>query len=131
VSRQRSVFNPIHVLSLLVCLLLVFGVTQRRRRQVHIPVMLSAIIIDLGIVAYIELTAGAVESAERKMGALMIIHIAISVGVLVLYGIHLVTGIRMAMGAKLSRLHGRIMLPTVGLRLLNFVTSIMVMGIHP
>lgn len=121
--------NPIHGLSLLVCIMLVVGVIWRRKRNVHIPLMLGAIVIDLGMVLYIEFSRGAVEQAQSKMGTLMKVHIAISIGVLVLYGIHVCTGILMARGGKVGGIHGKIMLPTVGLRILNLITSVMVMGI--
>ncbi|MGB0714635.1 MAG: hypothetical protein ACPGXK_02080 [Phycisphaerae bacterium] len=120
--------NPIHGFSLLVCILLVVGVVMRRVRTVHIPLMVSAIAIDLAMVLYIEFSRGAVKSAQAKLGTLMIVHIAISIGVLVLYGIHVYTGIRMSRGAKVGGIHGKIMIPTVGLRILNLITSIMVMA---
>ncbi|MHC5108592.1 MAG: hypothetical protein ACYTHJ_01790 [Planctomycetota bacterium] len=128
-SNLLNDFNPIHFLSLFVCGLLVFGVWQRRKRHIHIPAMLSAILIDLGMVLYIEISRGAVKSAQAKLGTLMIVHIIISVSVLVLYGVHVWTGIKMARGGINRGLHGRIMPFTVGLRILNFLTSIMVMGI--
>jgi len=121
-------FDPIHIISIVVCVLLIVGVLNRRRKSVHIPLMATAIGIDLAMVLYIELTRGAVKAAEERMGLLMIVHIIISVGVLVLYGIHVWTGIKKARGGK-SATHGRIMYATVSLRILNLITSIMVMGI--
>ena len=118
--------HPIHYLSLIVCILLVVGVMNRRRKRIHIPIMLSAIVIDLGMVLYIELTRGAVKQAAAKMGPLMIVHIIISCGVLVLYGMQVWTGIRKARGAT-SGVHRRVMIPLISLRILNFLTSIMVM----
>jgi len=121
-------FESIHIISILVCILLVVGVLNRRRKTIHIPLMVTAIGIDLAMVLYIELTRGAVKAAEERMGLLMIVHIIISVGVLVLYGIHVWTGIKKARGGS-SPTHGRIMYATVALRFLNLITSIMVMGI--
>lgn len=123
-------FHPIHGLSLLVCVLLVVGVIYRRRRSVHVPMMLTAIALDLGMVLYIELSRGAVQSAQSKMGPLMIVHIVMSVIVLVLYGIHVYTGISKLRGG-IRPLHGLVMPATLLLRIGNFVTSIMVMGIGP
>mgnify|MGYP007037809600 CR=1 FL=1 len=121
-------FHAIHGVSLVVCILLVVGVLYRRRRRVHVPLMITAIALDLAMVLYIELSRGAVQSAQSKMGTLMIVHIAISVLVLVLYGIHVYTGIRMLRGGT-RRTHALIMPATLALRIGNFVTSIMVMGI--
>ncbi|MFQ5462309.1 MAG: hypothetical protein ACE5E5_06740 [Phycisphaerae bacterium] len=121
-------FDPIHIISIVVCVLLIVGVLNRRRKSVHIPLMATAIAIDLAMVLYIELTRGAVHAARERMGLLMIVHIIISVGVLVLYGIHVWTGIKKARGGS-SPTHGRIMYATITLRILNLITSIMVMGI--
>jgi len=125
---DSTMFEPIHLISILVCVLLIVGVLNRRRKTVHIPLMATAIGIDLAMVLYIELTRGAVQAAEERMGLLMIVHIAISVAVLVLYGIHIWTGIKKARGHS-GPTHGRIMYATVSLRVLNLITSIMVMGI--
>lgn len=122
-------FNPIHYLSLIVCILLVVGAMNRRRKRIHIPIMLSAIVIDLGMVLYIELTRGAVKQASAKMGPLMIVHIVISCGVLVLYGMQIWTGIRKALGVS-TGLHRRVMIPLISLRILNFLTSVMVMDLN-
>ena len=122
-------FNTIHIIAGLVCVLLVAGVICRRNKRVHIPLMLSAILIDLGIVVWIEFFGkGAFKQAEVKMGSLMITHIVISVVVLILYGVQIWSGIKKARGG-VSEIHRKMMIPTVGLRILNYVTSIMVMGI--
>lgn len=125
---DELLFHPIHYVSLLVCILLIVGVRYRTRRRVHIPLMLSAILIDVGMVLYIELSRGAIKSAQAKMGPLMMVHIAISVSVLVLYAIQVYSGIRKFRGGT-SALHRRVMWPTLVLRIGNFVTSIMVMGL--
>ncbi len=87
--------------------------------------MLSALIIDLSIVAIIEFTRGAVASAKAKIGPLMAVHIAISVTVLILYGIQIWTGIQNARGFR-SRWHGTTGATFVCFRLGNLITSFMV-----
>jgi hypothetical protein len=119
-------FSWLHAASVLVCVLLILGVLARRRRRAHIPLMLGAILIDLTIVAVIEFDRDAIATAEAKMGPLMIVHIAISVLVLVLYGVQVVTGIKKVRGRS-SPLHGKVMPWLLTLRLGNLVTSFLVM----
>jgi len=112
-------------LSILACTLILVGYSQRRRKRVHIPVMLTALVIDLTIVVCIEVTRDVIASAQAKMGTLMKIHIAISVTVLVLYGVQVWTGIQKARG-RYKPWHGRTGVTFILFRLGNLVTSFMV-----
>lgn len=112
-------------LSVAVFLMLVVGVLCRRKRAVHIPIMLSAILIDLGMVAYIEFTRDAVASARSKMGPLMVVHLIFSFTVLITYGIQVYTGVRKARGG-VSRWHGSVMPWLLAARFGNLVTSFFV-----
>lgn len=113
------------IISAFVCLILVVGVLNRRRRRVHIPLMVSALIIDLSVVAYIEFTRDAVASAQKKMGPLMIVHLAFSISVLILYGVQVYTGIKKARGG-VSRTHGKVMPWFLLARFGNLFTSFFV-----
>jgi len=113
------------VLSILACLLIAVGLTQRRRRRIHIPLMLSAFVIDLGIVVYIEWDRGAIASAKARMGPLMIVHICLSVLVLILYAVQIVTGVRKARGRP-ARRHGTTGLCFCVARFGNLITSFLV-----
>lgn len=75
--------SVLKLISVGVFLMLVVGVLSRRKRAAHIPIMLGAIAIDLGMVAYIEFTRDAVASAKSKMGPLMVVHLIFSFTVLV------------------------------------------------
>ncbi len=112
-------------LSILAFTLLVIGFTQRRRKAVHIPLMLTAFVLDVAIVLYIEITRDAIAAAKAKMGPLMIVHICISVAVLLLYGVQIVTGIQKARGRR-NRWHGFSGTSLLLLRFGNLVTSFMV-----
>jgi uncharacterized membrane protein YozB (DUF420 family) len=116
-----------HVLSAFVFLLLCVGVANRRRRWVHIPLMSSAMAIDLAMVLYIELARGAIQQAQAKMGPLMVVHIIISCLVLVLYGMQVYTGVRKARNRP-SRAHAWVMPWLLTLRFGNLVTSWIVMN---
>lgn len=117
--------TTLKLLSILAFLILVVGVLFRRDRRIHIPLMLTAIIIDLSIVAYIEITRDALAAAKAKMGTLMIVHIALSVSVLILYAVQVVTGIRNVRGGK-SHAHRKTMPWLVAARLGNLITSFLV-----
>jgi len=117
--------TPLKMLSILACILIAVGLTQRRRRSVHIPLMLTAFLIDMGIVAYIEFNRGAIAAAKAKWGALMVVHIIISVLVLVLYVVQIVSGIRKARGSA-AHWHKLTGISFAVLRFGNLVTSFLV-----
>lgn len=118
--------HPLTILSAFVCALLVFGLFFRRRHAIHIPAMLTAFAIDLGIVVYLEVQRGVVESIpKRPITPLLIFHITISVIVLILYSTQVYSGFRRWRGCR-SRWHYYAAYGLLPLRLLNFVTSIMV-----
>jgi len=121
------VLGPLHYISIFVCIMLVVGVLNRRRKRVHIPLMVSAFLIDLGLVLYIELSRGAVAAAQAKMGPLMIVHISLSVATLALYVVQMVTGIQNARGKPPSRTHAKTWRWLLLARFGNLVTSFMVM----
>jgi uncharacterized membrane protein YozB (DUF420 family) len=118
--------HPLTILSAFVCALLVFGVINRRRKSIHVPAMLSAFAIDLGMVVYLEARRGVVESIpHRHITPLLIFHIVISVIVLVLYSTQTITGFKRLRGDR-GRAHRLVPWVLIPLRMLNFVTSIMV-----
>jgi hypothetical protein len=87
--------------------------------------MLLAILTDLGIVIYIEVTRDAIASAKAKMGPLMVVHIFLSCSVLVMYGIQVITGIGNVRGRK-RRLHTRTAPWLLAARFGNLLTSFLV-----
>lgn len=114
-------------ISIFAFLLLLVGYGFRRRRRVHVPLMLSAFCIDMGLVVYIELNRHAIKQALHPPGPLMIVHIAISVAVVVLYFWQIFTGIGKLRGRRCPshRLTGQIFL---FLRFGNLATSFLVGG---
>jgi len=118
--------HPLKLLSALVCLILVIGVLNRRRKRIHIPLMLAAMAIDVGMVLYLEIRRGVVESIPRRpLTPLLLIHITISVLVLILYGVQVVTGFRNAKGRR-SAWHPRTAALLLPLRFTNLITSFMI-----
>ena len=116
----------IRLLSVLVFVLLVCGVLARRRKRMHIPLMIIAMAIDVGLVLYLELTRAVVETVVREpMSVLMYVHILLSVIVLVLYGVQIRTGIANARGRR-SPTHAKTMPWLLLMRLGNLITSFFV-----
>ncbi len=120
------VLSRLKIISIIGCTLLVVGYLKRRNRKIHIPCVLSAFTIDMGLLLYIEIMRHAIEQATHAPGGLLIFHIAISVGVVVLYIGQLVTGIRKKRKGLPSTWHDKAGLPLVILRVGNLVTSFMV-----
>ena len=119
--------NVINSISSGVFVLLIIGVLNRRRVRVHVPIMVSAITIDVGLVLYLELARGVIESIPgREKSPLLMFHIFLSVTVLVLYGIQIVTGIKKARG-KPNATHGKVMIWLLVIRFGNLITSFLVM----
>lgn len=118
-------FTPLRLISIFVCALILVGVMVRKKKKIHIPIMITAFLIDLSLVLYIEITRDAIASAQAKMGPLMIVHICLSVLALSLYIVQFITGIQNARG-KYSAWHRKIPMVFVGSRLGNLVTSFMI-----
>ncbi len=118
-------FSPLKIISIVACTMLVVGYLKRRDRKVHIPLMVSAFTIDMGLLLYIEITRHAIEQASHAPGGLLIFHITISVGVVVLYIGQVVSGIKKRKGIS-SAWHRKAGLPLVILRVGNLITSFMV-----
>lgn len=118
--------NALNILSIVVCVLLLLGYANRRRRVVHITIMVTALVVDLAMVLFLELTRGVIESLPgRTMTPLLAVHILISVVVLVLYTIQVVTGIKKARGGP-GPLHGKMPLWVLLARFGNLITSFLV-----
>ena len=114
------------ILNLLVWLILVAGVLSRKRKGAHIAMMGTALVVDLGVVLYLEVQRGVIESIpQRDITPLLILHICVGVAVLVLYGVQVVTGIRNARGRR-SAWHGKVGPWILLVRLGNLITSFLV-----
>ena len=118
--------NPLHFVSVGVCILLVAGIAFRKSKHTHIPFMLSAFLIDILMVLGLELNRNAIDTARTTDDRLMQTHIAMSVLVMLLYVFQLVTGIKMARGRP-NRFHPKTGYALVLLRIGNLITSFMVM----
>jgi len=113
-----------HAISTLVLLLLAAGFLSRRRRRIHIPIMLAAFGLDLSLVLAIEITRGAIRKATTAPPPLLLFHVLVSVLALVFYGAMYVLGRRVQSGAEQLRpWHRRTALVFGACRATNYVTS--------
>lgn len=129
--------TPLKAISIFVFIILVVGFAYRRRRKVHVPLMLSAFAIDMGLVAYIEFNRKAIKTAQSIItsdanagpGPLMTIHIIMSVIVVLLYFWQIYTGIGKLRGRR-NASHPYTGITFLLLRFGNLVTSFMVTSAH-
>ncbi|HEX8913086.1 MAG TPA: hypothetical protein VF796_12050 [Humisphaera sp.] len=116
----------LHLISTIVILLVAAGLYFRRDRRVHVPLMVTAFLTDLGLVLYIELSRGAVAKVATGSRWLLWVHAAISLGVLACYVAMFVLGRRVNGGAHASRrAHRNVGMTFVALRGLNYATALM------
>lgn len=117
----------VHAVSALAVLLVAFGLAFRRRRKIHVTAMASAFAVDMGLLAYVELTRHAVEKALLYPRWLVGVHVAVSVGVLGCYSAMILLGRRLLGGSSSSRsTHRRVGVLFCILRGLNYATALLV-----
>jgi hypothetical protein len=118
----------LHVLSTLVLVIVAVGFWLRKRQNaVHIRLMISAFLIDLFLVLYIEFSRHAVEKVVASTQLLVWFHAAVSVMVLVCYVAMIQLGRRLLAGHQTARKWHRMLGMTfLVLRGLNYVTSYLV-----
>ncbi len=123
-------------LGTLVVVLLIYGLWNRRRPRIHMPVMIGCFVIDVANVVMIEVgrlvmegegaVARSVRSLTQEGLTLLNFHIAVSLLTLVCYGIAVGTGLRLyrrGRGRGVNRTNAVIFLLA---RATNFVTSFLV-----
>ncbi len=96
--------------SILIYSLMVFGITQRKNRKVHVPTMTTVLIWDVILILQIELSRGAVEKASQAVVNSMIlnIHVAFAVASVVFYVLLVITGRKLLAGNHQIRARHRI-----------------------
>jgi uncharacterized membrane protein YozB (DUF420 family) len=120
--------------STLVLIIIATGFTFRHQRKTHIPCMLTAFAIDLGLVLYIELTRHAIKSVSQAVQhplphGLLLFHVTMSVFVLILYVVMLSLGVQLLKGQETKRIsHRNLGYTFILCRLANYATSFFVAG---
>ncbi len=88
--------------SICIYLLMLFGISKRKQRKIHVPTMLVTITWDIILILQIELNRGAVEKASKAMvnPMLLNIHVSFAVSCVVFYMLLIYTGRKLLKGNK-------------------------------
>lgn len=114
------------VQSTLIYALMLFGITKRKNRKVHVPVMIAVLTWDILLILQIELSRSAVEKAAKALinPMLLNIHVSFAVSCVVFYILLIYTGRKLLNGNNQFRLRHRIFGWTAfALRTLTLITS--------
>ena len=118
----------LHLISTLVVVIIAVGFWLRRRRNaIHIRLMISAFLIDLCLLVYIEYSRQALQKVEASTRPVVWFHAAVSVVVLLCYlsMIHLGRGV-LAGNPTARKRHQILGIVFVIVRSLNYITSYLV-----
>jgi hypothetical protein len=106
--------------------LMVFGITKRKKRKVHVPTMITVLTWDILLILQIELGRHAVEKASKALvnPVLLNIHVSFAVSCVVFYFLLIYSGRKLLKGNNHFRLRHRIFGWTAFvLRTLTLITS--------
>lgn len=112
--------------SFLVYALMVFGITKRKNRKVHVPTMIAVLTWDILLILQIELNRAAVEKASKALVNpwILNVHVSFAVTTVVFYFLLIHTGRKLLKGQNNYRLRHRIFGWTAfTLRTLTLITS--------
>ena len=112
--------------SILVYALMVFGISKRKQRKIHVPTMIAVLTWDILLILQIELGRGAVEKASKALVNPLIlnIHVSFAVSCVIFYILLIFTGRKLLKGDNTYRLRHRIFGWTAfALRTLTLITS--------
>lgn len=112
--------------SFLVYALMVFGISQRKRRKVHVPTMITVLTWDILLILQIELNRGAIAKASKALinPVLLNIHVSLAVSCVVFYCFLIYTGRKLLLGLESYRLRHRLFgWIAFTLRTLTLITS--------
>lgn len=122
-----SIFHAISTVSLII---LLCGMYYRKDKKKHIPLMITAFVIDVALVLYIEVNRAVVHqvtSEIKEMSGIMVFHVIISVITLILFGLQIILGLILKRGAETARFwHKYSGWSLLVFRLGNYVTSYLI-----
>jgi hypothetical protein len=85
-----------------VVILIAAGIYNRRRRSLHMSMMITAFVVDLALVLYIELTRKAVATVVGGVRPFLWFHAGVSVITLVLYVVMITLGRKLYVSSALA-----------------------------
>ncbi len=112
--------------SFFILALMIFGITQAKKRSLHVKIMSTAMIWDIILILQIELSRSAILKASKAMSNPMLlnIHVSIAVTTVVFYVFMVLTGRKVLAGNNaLKARHRALGYTTAVLRALTFATS--------
>ena len=112
--------------SAIILALMIFGVTKRRVRKVHVRTMSIVIIWDILLVLQIELSRSAIETASRgsENPIPLLIHLFFAISSVLLYFVMIWSGRKILKGdSSVRKLHRSAGWTTLIFRVLTLVTS--------
>lgn len=112
--------------SILIYSLMLFGISKRRNRKIHVPTMITVLTWDILLILQIELNRSAVEKAAKALvnPLLLNIHVSFAVSCVVFYFLLIYTGKKLLKGDQSYRLRHRIFgWSALLLRTLTLITS--------
>lgn len=112
------------IISIFVILAIAASIFYRHRPNIHIPLIMGALTIDMLFVIFIEMNRSVVESMVGKpLSPFVMVHILVSTFVILIYFFMLFFGCRLLSVDKGKTQHIVGISLYAGLRLLNYVTS--------
>ncbi len=112
--------------SIIIYILMIVGITKRKNRTQHVPIMKTVLIWDVLLILQIELSRGAIDKASEVVVNPMILNIHVTFAVLsvVFYGLLVWTGRKLLKGHEIVRPRHRLFGWTAfTLRTLTLITS--------
>jgi hypothetical protein len=112
--------------SFFILALMIFGITQAKKRSLHVKIMSTAMIWDVILILQIELSRSAILKASKAMSNPMLlnIHVSIAVTTVIFYVFMVLTGRKVLSGQnQLMKRHRLLGYTTTVLRALTFATS--------
>jgi hypothetical protein len=92
-------------LALIPLALIFVGFAYRRRTNVHVPLMVGAILLDLVMIIQLEVNRAVVAKAIGAVTPLLKFHIAVAISAVLAYVVMIVTGILLLKGKLVRRPH--------------------------
>ena len=118
--------------SFLIVALLIYGVSKNKQRFLHVKIMRSAIIWDLLLVAQIELSRSAINTASKAATNhwLLNFHISLAVSTVLMYFVMLYTGKQLLNGNEAIRKKHKVLgILRLTLRVSTLITSNLIRGL--
>lgn len=112
--------------SICIYALMIFGISKRKNRKIHVPTMISVIVWDVVLILQIEFTRKAVEKAAKALTNpwILNVHVTFALSSVIFYFLLLYSGRKLLNGENQFRLRHRIFgWSAFTLRTLSLITS--------